>query len=345
MAESQARLAPPELLHYRPWRGTLRNAAGGFWPCPAGASLPSQVLALLGVFLAAFPASWPIARSSLGTILRRWLFWGLYSLSLLVFLFFFFGQYLMAWAQTQLGQNDVRVGGLGRTNPRWLIQLLRDALKLDGSGETYRNFIWYEGYMVMVVLALAGALLIGNDLRFDSLSFYLSKPLSRWHYLLGKATAVAAFINLLTTIPALVLFVQYGLLEEWAYFANNAHLALGILGYGAVLTVTLTLVLLATATGLRRPVPLIMTWTTLFLFCRLLAVALVDRLNFDPRWRLIDLWNSMYVMGHVCLGLDPATLRPWPQPEWYEAALSLGGVSLICLSYLVLRIRAVEIVR
>jgi ABC-type transport system involved in multi-copper enzyme maturation permease subunit len=347
MPESHGRAARPELLHYRPWQGRLRLAAAALGPLEPGTlpALPHRVGVLLRAFLNAWPTAWPIARTSLGTIFRRWFFWVIYALALLLFLFFFFGQYLLAWAQTQLGQGDVRVGGFGRTNPRWFVQWLRVGLKLDGSGEMYRNFFWYEGYMVMVVLALAGAVLIGNDLRFDSLSFYLSKPLSRWHYLLGKGLAVAVFINLLTTLPALGLAAEYALLEPWEEFLGKADLVLGILGYGAVLTVSLTLILLAAATALKRTVPLIMTWTTLFLFCRLLAAALVDRLHFDARWRLIDLWNCTYVVGHVCLGLDPANLRPAPQPEWYEAALVLGGVSLSCLSYLVLRVRAVEIIR
>jgi hypothetical protein len=320
-----ARPVRPELLHYRPWRGALRDPSGGPW------------------LLAGLRAAWPIARTSLGNIFRRWLFWGLYSLALLVFLFFFFGQYLMAWAETQLG-NFVRVPGRGQVPADVLLSILRTRLKLDGSGETFRNFIYFEGYMVMIVLALAGAVLIGNDLRFDSLSYYLSKPLSRWHYVLGKGLAVAVFVNLMTTLPALILWVEFGLLQDWNYFSETAHLALGILAYGAVLTVSLTLMLLATATALRKTVPLIMTWTTLFLFCRLLATALVERLNFDPRWRLIDLWNCTYVVGHYCLGLPPERVGR-AQPDWPEAAVVLLGVSASCLTYLIWRIRAVEIVK
>ena len=75
--------------------------------------------------------------------------------------------------------------------PGDLIELLADRLKLNGSAETYRNFIHYQGYMVMIVLALAGSVLVGNDFRYGSLPFYLSKPLRRWHYLLGKGLAVA----------------------------------------------------------------------------------------------------------------------------------------------------------
>jgi ABC-type transport system involved in multi-copper enzyme maturation permease subunit len=305
---------PPELLHYRPWRGEFR---------PPAASV------------------WPIARVALMSIFRRWLFWVIYVLGLLIFLLFFFGQYMLSWAQTQVGESEVQVGGLGRMNPNHLIRLFRVFLKLDGGADTYRNFFAYQGYIVMIVLALAGSILIGNDLRFGSLSYYLSKPLSRWHYLFGKGLAVTVFINLMTTIPAVILFFQWGVLESWDYLFDRFDLLLGILGYGLILTVTLTLLLLATATWLRRTVPLIMTWTTLFFFCRLLSSALVDGLRFSPRWRLIDVWNSLSLLGRTCLRMG----APLNQPPWYEAALVLGGVSLLCLIYLIQRIRAVEIVR
>jgi hypothetical protein len=258
---------------------------------------------------------------------------------------FFFGQYLLGWARGQVSEGEVEVGAFGRANPNQLIQLLRVFLKVDGSGESYRTFFSYQIFIVMIVLALAGSVIVGNDLRFGSLPFYLSKPLSRRHYLLGKGLAVAVFINLMTTLPALVLYVQYGLLESWDYFTTQAYLFFGILGYGLVLTVSLTLILLATAMWLRRTVPLIMAWTTLFFFLRQLAQLLVDGLRFHARWRLIDLWNDAGLIGTKMLGVDPRSIRPEIQPAWPEAALVLGGVSLTCLTYLVLRIRAVEIVR
>jgi ABC-type transport system involved in multi-copper enzyme maturation permease subunit len=320
MGESRAPAGPPELLYYRPWRGPFRRPAASVWP---------------------------IARVALGMMLRRRLFWAVYGLGLVVFAMFFFGQYMLAWAQGQMGEGEVEVGGLGRADPRSLIHLFRHFLKIDGSGESYRTFFIYQVFMVMVVLALAGAVLVGNDLRFGSLPYYLSKPLSRRHYLLGKGLAVAVFINLMTTLPALILYVQNGLVTDvdfYSYFVGESYLFFGILGYGLVLTVSLTLILLATALWLRRTVPLIMAWTTLFYFCRLLTQALVDGLKFPVHWRLLDLWNDALLIGDVFLRVPPQSLRN-PQPPAWEAALVLGGVSLSCLTYLVLRIRAVEIVR
>ena len=71
-------------------------------------------------------------------ILRRWLFWILYALGLLIFLMFFFGQYLLAWFRTQIGDEPHPVG-LAVLNPGELIELLADMLKLNGSAETYAN--------------------------------------------------------------------------------------------------------------------------------------------------------------------------------------------------------------
>jgi ABC-type transport system involved in multi-copper enzyme maturation permease subunit len=314
MGDHSGRPARPELLAYRPWRGTFRPPAVSVWP---------------------------IARIALWMIFRRKLFWAVYALGLLFFLMFFFGQYLLAFGTSQMDETEVRAGILGRVKPQDLVRLIREVLKINGSGETYRNFFWFQGNMVMILLALAGSILVGNDLRFGTLPYYLSKPLSRWHYLLGKGLALGVVINLLTTLPATILFIQYGLLDNYDYFSTHAHLLAGIFGYGLILTVCLSLLLLATATWVRRTVPLIMTWTALFVFFPLLSQALVEGLKFDKRLRLMDLWNDTYLMAHVCLQVVPSP----GYPAWYEAALVLGGVCLSCLIYLILRIQALEIVR
>src|SRR5271166_3751377 len=95
--------AEPGLLYYRPWTGTFR---------------------------APWRSVWPIARVALGVMMRRWLFWVLYLAGMLIFLMFFFGQYLAAFAETVSG------GQQGGTNLRQLIHQFLTFL--NGSGETYR---------------------------------------------------------------------------------------------------------------------------------------------------------------------------------------------------------------
>jgi ABC-2 type transport system permease protein len=321
------------LLHYRPWRGEFRG--------------PGR-------------AVWPIARTALGMLLRRKLFWCLYAAGLLVFLMFFFGTFLLDWAQTQLGNMPFKLSVRQRQfSSGDLIRNVQKGLQvLNGSRETFSYFFLYQGAILMVVLALAGSVLVGNDFHFGSLPFYLSKPVSRWHYILGKCLAVGVVVNLLTTLPALALFVQHGL-DEWEYFTDpdffwrtntgsgpaGLPLLLGVLGYGLLLTVCLSVMLVATACWVRRTMPMIMVWTTAFVFCRLLAELLVDGLQYDERWRLIDLWNNLRLVGFTMLGVEWRDIRPAPQPPVHEAALVLGVVCALCLTYLNLRTRAVEIVK
>jgi ABC-type transport system involved in multi-copper enzyme maturation permease subunit len=304
------------LLHYRPYRGR---------------------------FLGPGYAAWAIARSGLRTILRRKLFWGLYFCGIMIFLFFFFSQYLLRYLGSQLNETTITISPTSRirVDPAQLLGYFQTQLKINGSGETYRNVIWYEGFVVMIVLALAGSVLVGNDFRFGSLPFYLSKPLGRWHYVLGKCLAVAVFVNLLTTVLALLLWLEYGFLDtSWDYLLTSGRTVLGIIGYGMVLTVFLSLLLVATASWLRKTVPMVMVWTALFVFARGLRDMLERMRPDEPRWRLVDLWYDAYLVGGWCLGLPQEV----GQPAVREAALVLAAVVVACLIYLNRRIRAVEVV-
>jgi ABC-type transport system involved in multi-copper enzyme maturation permease subunit len=311
------------LLYYRPWRGRFR---------PPGLSV------------------WPIARVALGTFFRRKLFWVFYAWGLLIFLMFFFGQFLLDWALTQIPQAPLQSGA----RERLTVEFLRGLSFLNGGRDTYRFFFAYQGNVLMPMLALAGAVLVGNDFTFGSVPFYLAKPVSPWHYVLGKCLAVGVIVNLLTTVPALALYLQYGL-GNWDYFFDADYfgdrggpaglpLLLGILGYGLVLTVCLSVILVATASWLRRTMPMIMVWTALFLFLPLVASVFVQVLRFDESWRLLDLWNNLCLMGNACLGSGRGW-RPGPQPDLPEVVLVMGVVCILCLTYLNRQTRAVEIVR
>ena len=165
---------------------------------------------------------------------------------------------------------------------------------------------------------------------------------------------MGVFINLFTTLPALLLFIECWLFEE-DYLRVNWRLLAGILGYGAVLTVPLSLLIIAVASWLRKTAPLAMVWLCLLLFARFIANFLVDVLHRSPSWRLIDIWNVLYVLGSWCLGVEanlssperrmqmPSPPRLQPGPE--QALIVAVVVVVACLVYLRWRIRAVEIVR
>jgi ABC-2 type transport system permease protein len=321
-----------QLLHYRAWQGTFRRPA---------------------------LAIWPIARVALGLFLRRRLFWALYGFALLLFLMFFFGSFLLDWAETRIATTPIQIGKL-RTDPTRAVRFIRQGLRiLGGSQETFAYFFSYQWAMLMVILALAGSTLVGNDFTQRSLSFYLAKPIRPWHYVAGKCLAAGIIVHVVTTVPALGLFIQHGF-GDWNYFlavdyftANNLgegpggwQLLLGILAYGMVLSIVLGLAIVAAATLLRTTMPLILGWVSMFLFLRIIAEVLVDGLHYDERWRLLDLWNNLSLVGRACLGFDPSRLDlTGGQPTFLEAALTLLGVCTVCLNLLLRRTRGVPIVR
>jgi ABC-2 type transport system permease protein len=316
----------PSLLHYRSWQGDFHSP---WWTV------------------------WPITRVSLGILLRRWLFWPLYGNALLLFLMFFFGTFLLAWAESQM---VITANQLKMPEPGGMLRGIRRALKvLNGSQDTFQYFFAYQGSIVVVTLALAGSIMVGNDFTFKSLVFYLAKPISRWHYIFGKCLAVFVVVQMMTTLPALVLYSQH-VFDDWAYltdvdfFADSdgpggVLLLVGVIAYGSILSVFLSILLVATASWMRRTMPLIMVWVSLFFFLRLLANILVDSVRLDARWRLLDLWNNLTLLGQACLGYyHESVSKDHPQPEFWEAGLVLAGVCAICLIYLNHRTRGVEIV-
>lgn len=314
----------PSLLHYRSWQGTFHSP---WW------------------------SVWPIARVALGNLLNRRLFWVLYAFGLLLFLMFFFGSYLLAWGESQVNV-QLKMG-----DPSRFMRGIRQVLSiLNGSQDTFQYFYAYQGGIVVITLAMVGSILVGNDFTFKSLVFYMAKPIGRWQYILGKCLAVALVVQMMTTLPALVLYGQAAF-DNWDYFfhADYFHhtglgkgpagipLLLAVLAYGTLLSIVLSILLVATASWMRRTMPLIMVWISLFFFLRLLAnmmVALTDQ----PRFRLIDLWNNLTLLGQACLGYYHEDIGPKPQPAFWEAGVVLAGVCVVCLIYLNHRTRGVEIV-
>ena len=178
----------------------------------------------------------------------------------------------------------------------------------------------------MIVLALAGAVLVGNDFHHGSLPFYLSKPIGRWHYVLGKCLAAGLFVNLLTTLPgpgalhpgrpavrlADVLPRQLAGAARHPRLRGGAHrhAESAARGDGRV----------GAADGAAGD-----GVDGLFVLCRMLAAFLVDGQRLDPRWRLIDLWNDLYLVGLWCLGADREHGPPGDQPQPWEAAVVVGA--------------------
>ncbi len=271
-------------------------------------------------------ASLPIAWTGVRLVLRRKLFWLLLGLALMNFLFLFATIYLKA----QISVENPMIG-------RFADRVLSD---VTGGGETYLTFMFGQGTVTMLLLALAGELLIGSDYYEGGLTFYLSRRIGRRHYVAGKLLAIAMLVSMTTTMPALVLYAEYGLLtDSLTYFRENSRILLGILGYGTIMAIAVSLLLFALASWLQKTVPLVMSWACIFVL--LPALGEVLRHVFDNRmWRLLSFWRNLRLLGAWCFG----SLRERDVPHIAWAAAVVLVLCIVCALISLPRVRAVRVI-
>jgi hypothetical protein len=272
-------------------------------------------------------ACWPIMRTGLWLVLRRKIFWPLLALGLFNFLFAFAVVYIKA----QLTAQGMPVG-------RFMDQVM-----LTGTGRAYQDFMFAQSLALMLLLAFAGSMLVGGDYQQSGLTFYLSRRIDKRHYIAGKLLAIGGVVSLITAVPALLLYLEYGLFSSSLdYFRENPRIIAGILGYGAIMAVTFSLVLAAIASWVPRTVPLVMTWAGIFVLLPALGES-IGQMRDEPRWALLDLPRDLYVLGSKCFGaLEAGT----DDARLADAAMwAVPAVCVVCLLSLVRRVRAVEVVR
>jgi ABC-2 type transport system permease protein len=290
--------------HYHGWHGKLRG--------PWAASLAMVRVALLQVF-------------------RRKLYWLVIGVGLLQFLFFWSAIYLIN-----------QVTGMSPQFRQGMEHVFRFSATADDGGEDgYSAFMERQGVVVAILLAFSGSLLVGNDFRQGALPFYLSRRIDRRHYILAKLAAVSSVVSLLTVIPALLLFFEYGMFtSNTSYWRDNWRIVLSVLGYGAVMCAVLSIWLVSLSAWLQKAAPIAITWTSLFIMLGLLAGNLEDR-NSSRYWHLIDPARQMRYVGRLLFGVleDPVDR----QVAWYALAILVSTCTLAMVA-LVHRVRAVEVV-
>jgi ABC-2 type transport system permease protein len=113
---------------------------------------------------------------------------------------------------------------------------------------TWREFLGQQVQLLPVVLVslYAGAPAVASDLSSGALVLYLSKPMTRFDYVLGKVLPVAASIAAVTLLPALALLaLELALAPDLELLIENPWLPFAIVAYGVSLSLYFALTVLA----------------------------------------------------------------------------------------------------
>jgi ABC-2 type transport system permease protein len=271
-----------------------------------------------------------IVRVAIIQVLRNKAYWVVLALGSLRFLAF----WSIIWAVTQLPLHD-------DMNRMFLEEFGFTANTDADQNNGYINFMEGQQIIVMILLAFSGSLLVGSDFRLRALPFYLARRIDRRHYIVGKLLAVSSIICLLTVVPALLLFLEYGMFTaSTQYWIDNWHVPVAVLAFGFVLCLVNSILLVTLSAYLQRIVPITITWATIFLLLGSLA-GYLRRATDNEHWRLLDPWWDMRTVGRMLFGSFRTEIEA--ELAW-KALVLLTVVCSIALIALVRRVRAVDIV-
>jgi ABC-2 type transport system permease protein len=259
---------------------------------------------------------WPIMRESLRLILLKRLFLGLMALAWIPFCLFV----VALWAMNRIPEAD-------------------KALPVGGA--FFAVFFRWQELFVLLVAVFAGAGLVANDLRTGAIVVYLSRPLTRRDYVLGKMGVLLSLILSVSLAPALLLYgVALVLAPEHFLKWSLAGVAPAVVLQSLVLACTWSLLMLAVSSLTRsaRVAGLVFVGLAVSLW---LVEAIISAIYRWPAASLLSIMGDLRAVGNALLGVT----TPLPPLHWIWPALVLAALTAACLLILRARVRAVEIVQ
>jgi len=257
---------------------------------------------------------WPITREALRLVLSRRAFLLLLMAAWVPFL----GHVAYVYVTTQFPE-------AGRVAP------------IDG--QLFARFFEWQKYFVILLTIFGGAGLMADDLRTGAILVYLSRPLTRRDYVIGKLSVLMALNLSVTLVPALLFYVAAAALAPDKLLTPElARVPLALVGQALLVSATYSLVGLALS-ALSRSARV--AGLALFgLLTGLELVRLVLTEAFDlPLAALLSLQANLSRVADALFGVESGAAV-----TWWAALLVLAAAGAVALGAIRSRVRAVEIV-
>jgi ABC-2 type transport system permease protein len=167
---------------------------------------------------------------------------------------------------------------------------------------------------------IVGPNLVSRDLRFNALPLYLSRPVRRVDYFLGKLGVIGFFLAAIVIVPAIgayALGVAFSL--DLGVIRDTHHLLWGGILYGIVITFASGTLMLALSALSRRSIYVGIAWAGLIFLSHMLSSALRGINDDIERQQIVREDIAEWVKDHPppkgteMRGSYPT--GPWPQPR------------------------------
>jgi len=228
---------------------------------------------------------------------------------------------------------------LVRAVQMWISSNYPQAAILNPTPETFRQFLEQQDFFVFTITVYVGAGLIANDRRANALQIYLSKPLMRSEYILGKLAVLFTFLALVTFLPAMLLLALKVLFDGNFTFLKSNLFLIPAITVGSLLQVVLasfTMLALSSLSKSSRYVGILYVGITFFttaIYGALYAITGSSRVS----W--ISIGANLAQVVDVIFRLKPRYATPWQ-----VSLLVIVGLVVLSISVLERRVRGVEVV-
>lgn len=204
----------------------------------------------------------------------------------------------------------------------------------------FHYFLRTQAFAAFLLTILAAPGLVAPDLTHNALPLYLSRPLSRSGYVLGKITVLWAVLSLVTWVPGVLLIGFQVQLAGFGWLAEHGRALAGVVGGSVVWILLLSLLGLALSAWVRWRTVAAGLLFAVFVVSEVLGEVLAASLN-TPWGRLVDLRHLVAVISHQLFFGQP---RPESVPLW-AAWIAFAAVCGVALALLRWKLEAYEVVR
>ncbi len=215
--------------------------------------------------------------------------------------------------------------------------------KGDQLGKFLERLIWKHQFIhgfscgqfyFFLIAMLIGAASIANDNRANALLIYLSKPLSKTDYMIGKWMGV--FLPMLTSIalPSTFFFLWGALsYQRYGFLSNDPLMILRVLGAVLAASVLYTSLIIAASSLFNQSRIASATFSGIYIILRIFTVAMsfawIESQNDSARAGMSTMIaNLNYVsLDRFCVGMMKLSLDTVGSP-WFGAPASVPEVPL-----------------
>jgi ABC-2 type transport system permease protein len=204
--------------------------------------------------------------------------------------------------------------------------------------ETFRDFLAQQRLFVFLV-TIGQAGLIADDRRTNALQLYLSKPLTRVEYIVGKLVPPLACVLAVTLVPALLLLLlQIIFAGSLAFVRANIFLLPAITLFSLVQALLSAVAILALSSLSRSRRFVSIMYAGVIFFTQAMYAALRG-ITASRTWAVIAPGEMLDVIANAIF-----RARGAPAVPVYVAVIVVFAIVALALLILERRIRAVEVV-